>query len=174
MRAQGGAGAGDGSVAGLDGLAALVLVGLRCSPQSLALLVEIKQCAPDFFTLLLPVLGHADVVRVARECLPTRGQLPPCDVSHTLTLLCACAHLQVSGGRLSRRWPACVGPAAAALPYWTVERVMGARLTAVATGVGTAARKRREQGERAAHFHGCRWRSPSTISGTCDGGYKSR
>lgn len=122
-------GAGGEGVAGLDGLAALVLAGLQCSPQSLALLGEIRQRTPDFFTLLLPVLGHADVVRVARECLPTPGQLPPCDVSHTLALLCASAHLQVSGRRLSRRWPACVSAAAAALPYWTVERVMGTRLT---------------------------------------------
>jgi hypothetical protein len=113
----------------MDGLAALVLAGLQCSPQSLALLTETRQRAPDFFTLLLPVLGHVEVVRVARECLSTPSRLPPCDVSRTLMLLCGCAHLQVSGGELSRRWPACVGSAAAALPYWVVERVMGTPLT---------------------------------------------
>ncbi|WP_075836537.1 hypothetical protein [Deinococcus marmoris] len=112
----------------MDGLAALVLAGLQCSPQSLALLGETRQRAPDFFTLLLPVLADPGVRLVIRECLPTSSQLPPCDVSRTLLLLCGCAHLQVSGSELSRRWPACVGPAAAALPYWTVERVMGARL----------------------------------------------
>lgn len=110
-------------------IAALVLAGLTCSPQCAALLCEIEEREPEFFALLPAALAHPDMLRVARRPSTHTTTLPPCDVSRALLVLCGCAHLQVSGARIDDRWPPPVGPAAARVPWWVVERVLGSHLT---------------------------------------------
>lgn len=105
-------------------IAALVLAGLACSPQAKALLSEIEARDPALFNLLPAVLADPDTLRVSRLA-GSPPLLPPCDVSRVLLLLCGCASLQVSGAVQNPVWPACVNRAAAVLPWWLVERVLG-------------------------------------------------